>query len=162
YREISFGAQARVGILSFLTATLDLPLVQNSNLRNGLLATTRFGDPTLGVFMGGPLGPLQLAPFGELTFPTSGAVTLYTSDTPRGLPDRGVVGATGGVAANLGLLLAYRPEWQGLALETSARGYFRVRSNGASNGAGFDARGRLVLRQRLIVGALVAGLFAFG
>ncbi len=162
YREIDAGVAARVGITTFLTATLSVPLIENDTYRSGLLSNTRFGDPTLGVLIGGKLGPLEVAPFGEIMFPSSGAITLYTSDTPLGLPDRGVVVATGGIAANLGVVLAFRPHFAGGTVETSARGYFRVRSAGASDGGGFDARVRLIFHDRWIVGALLEGQWAFG
>jgi hypothetical protein len=167
YREIGLDIDARLGLFRFLTVTIGVPAVQHVDLRNGLLATTRVGDPMVGVYAGGALhlndhAQVQLFPFAELSFPSTQQQILFLSNTIAPQLDHGVVVDTGGIDLLAGAVAAYRAEWARLAFESSLRGYYRVRGAGASDGMGFDARARLVLHHFWLVGAQVAGLFAIG
>ena len=167
YREAGLDLDARVGILPFLMAQLSLPAVQHLALRHGALAVTRVGDPLAGLYAGGGFAlphesRLELVPFGELAFPATQTQTLYLANTAQRLPDHGVVVETGGVTILAGAFAAYRQRWSRVALEASVRAYYRVRLNNASDGLGFDARARFVLRQFWLVGAQLAGLFPMG
>lgn len=168
YETITTRIRGEVGITRYMKFELLLPLVDYLRDSTYQLQITRFGDPMIGLAAGGPLArtgaaaDVTVAAFAELTFPTMTKVTLSPIDTSLRFATHGVVVTTGGVAASFGAFLGYRLERDRLGVELSGRGLFRVRSNDASNGAGFDVRAQLRVFTSLLLGVRVDGLFAFG
>ncbi|MCC6811793.1 MAG: hypothetical protein IT381_30470 [Deltaproteobacteria bacterium] len=168
YETITTRVRAEVGITRYLKLELMVPLVDYVRSRSYGLSVTRFGDPMVGLAAGGTLGTegvladLQVAVFGELYFPTARQIISSPIDPELRLSPRGIVATTGGVMGLLGAFLGYRYERDRTGVELSARGIFRLRSNDASNGAGFDARAELRVFTSLLVGFRVDGMFAFG
>jgi hypothetical protein len=170
YDEVTLRLRGGVGITRFLRAEVVLPLLDVQQSTSDDLASVRFGEPTVGLAAGGRIrtaaeGELHLGPLAELTFPVSHAVVLRPRSMTLLPSDRGIVVSTGGISAVLGALIAWR--WQsaadaGLELSVSGRGFYRVRSANASDGAGFDLRLQALLFGRCIVGAGTSMLYAFG
>lgn len=166
YETVTTRVRGEIGVTRYLKAQLVLPLVDYLRDATYRLSITRFGDPMIGLAAGGPLGDaapdVTLAAFGELTFPTASRIVVSPVATSLGLSNRGVVATTGGVSAIFGAFLGYRLERDRLGVELSGRGLFRVRSNDASNGAGFDVRIQARVFTHVLVGVRCDGLFAIG
>lgn len=171
YSESHLGLNMRAGVARFLSIELNVPLLTHYDLQNGRLGTMRVGDPTLGALLGHRFrsaaphgGAIDLAALGELQTPSDGNISLRVrdlGDSPlQNNLNRGAVITTGGVTARIGAMFSGSIRLAFARVAASARGYYRIRSNGASDAIGFDVRLKTLWAEHIILGGMVSGSFA--